>query len=473
MEVEREIVFPGVARRGLGGADGAGAARGVVRDGGRARRAARRRGRLPLGRRRRAARGRPRARGGGAARARLGRRRTASSLELEEVDGGTRLRVVEIVARVRARRSSCARSRGGARSRVDRVFAALGDPGRRSLVEAVRDAWERDGDGARRRAARHAPGGREAAHDARGGGPAPRDARGPRDALRGDAGAARGRSRVDGRGRRGLGRAARRARAQPREEAVTHPCGGCHRDGSVTEERSTRQPPAARARSGSGRAGGCRGAARTPTRPGASRKPPHVVGRGTGSPSNSRSSSATRSSSSSRDGEQLALPRGVRAELRVARAGWRSTRPTRPRAARSTRPSTRTCRPSGVPVEEERGLRVRLELASLPARVVREEDEPALVEALQKHHPHRRSPVVSRRRERHRLRNLERLGRLVEPPPELLERVGGEILPAELGFRLHAQSFARSSAGRKIFPPSSSSEGRARGRPAGRAPPRR
>src|SRR6478735_8424039 len=110
-------------------------------------------------------------------------------------------------------------------------------------------------------------------------------------------------------------------------------------------------------------------------------------------------------------------------------------------------------------MEEERGVRVRLQLAPFPRGVVREEDEPALVEALQQHHPHRRRTIRIRRRERHRLRYLEARARRSEPAPELLERVGGEIGAPKLGLPFHAQSFARSSAGRRIFAPSSPSVG--------------
>src|SRR3954447_26681001 len=110
------------------------------------------------------------------------------------------------------------------------------------------------------------------------------------------------------------------------------------------------------------------------------------------------------------------------------------------------------------PMEEKRGLRVRLELAALPGRVMRVEDEPALAEMLHEHHPHRRRSARTRRRERHRLRHLERRARLGEPPPELLERVGGEIGAPELRLSL-SQSFARNSAGRRVFPPSSPSVG--------------
>ena len=126
------------------------------------------------------------------------------------------------------------------------------------------------------------------------------------------------------------------------------------------------------------------------------------------------------------------------------------------------------------PVEQERRLRVRLQLAPLPRRVVREEDEPALVEALQQHHPHRRRTARIRRRERHRLRHLERRARLGEPAPELLERVGGEIRCA--GARaspstLRASPAARPGAG--SWRRARRRSARARSRRAARPPPRR
>src|SRR5262245_10252550 len=110
-------------------------------------------------------------------------------------------------------------------------------------------------------------------------------------------------------------------------------------------------------------------------------------------------------------------------------------------------------------MEEKRRLRVRLEVAALPRGVVRVEDEPPFVVALQEHHPDGRRTAGIRRRERHRLRHLERGGRLSEPGSELVERIAGEVGSPELGLPLHAQSFARSSAGRKILAPSSPSLG--------------
>src|SRR5207249_6679701 len=80
-----------------------------------------------------------------------------------------------------------------------------------------------------------------------------------------------------------------------------------------------------------------------------------------------------------------------------------------------------------TPVEEQRRLRVRLELASLARRVMRVEDETALVETLQQHHPRRRRSARGRCGQSHRLRHLDRRLRLAEPAPELLERVEGEV----------------------------------------------
>src|SRR5438270_4891625 len=119
---------------GLGGADGAGAARGVVRERGGARRAPRRRGRLPLGRRRRAARDGARSRAGGAARARLGRRGRGGLHARGGARGHSPARA-RALARV-VDRARAPRSRVDAGS-VDRVFAALGDSGRRELVREI------------------------------------------------------------------------------------------------------------------------------------------------------------------------------------------------------------------------------------------------------------------------------------------------------------------------------------------------
>ena len=54
------------------------------------------------------------------------------------------------------------------------------------------------------------------------------------------------------------------------------------------------------------------------------------------------------------------------------------------------------------PVEERRGVRVRVELLGLAAVVVGVEDQPALVEATQEHDTRRRPPVPGRGRDGHR-----------------------------------------------------------------------
>src|SRR4051794_32133417 len=125
---------PRPAGRSLGGLDRARPARGVVRDGSRARRPARRRGRLPVGGRRGAPRRRAGSRARRASRPRLGRRRR----DRARARGGRRRH-----PRARDRdRAALRRRPRGARTRarvrpVDLVFDALGDASRRALVEAV------------------------------------------------------------------------------------------------------------------------------------------------------------------------------------------------------------------------------------------------------------------------------------------------------------------------------------------------
>jgi hypothetical protein len=80
-------------------------------------------------------------------------------------------------------------------------------------------------------------------------------------------------------------------------------------------------------------------------------------------------------------------------------------------------------------VEEERRARVGLELARLAARVTRVKREAALVERLQQDHADARLAVRRRGRDRHRLRHLDPVARLVEPQPELRERVVEEVVP--------------------------------------------
>src|SRR3954447_12565561 len=125
---------PRPAGRSLGGLDRARPPRGVVRDRGRARRPARRRGRLPVGGRR----GAPRRRAGGgarrASRPRLGRRRRDGARARGGRRGHPRARDRDRAAL--RRRPRAARTRARVRP-VDLVFDALGDPSRRALVEAL------------------------------------------------------------------------------------------------------------------------------------------------------------------------------------------------------------------------------------------------------------------------------------------------------------------------------------------------
>src|SRR5262249_37182396 len=156
--------------------------------------------------------------------------------------------------------------------------------------------------------------------------------------------------------------------------------------------------------------------------------------------------------------ERAALLRGVRAELGVA--GPRREVGIRLRVRNPLDAPLHPHLPTERrPVEEERSLRVCLDLTPFPRGGVRVKGEPTLVEALEQHHSHRGRTAGSRGRERHCLRHLDRGCRLGEPVPELLERIGGEIGAPKLGLAFRAQSFARSSAGRTILPPSSSSVG--------------
>ena len=82
-------------------------------------------------------------------------------------------------------------------------------------------------------------------------------------------------------------------------------------------------------------------------------------------------------------------------------------------------------------------MRVRRQLAALPARHLREEDEAGLVGLLHQHHPHGRAPVGRRRGQRHRLRRPDERRRLGEPAPELAPaarrrgRAAGAAIPAD------------------------------------------
>ena len=88
-------------------------------------------------------------------------------------------------------------------------------------------------------------------------------------------------------------------------------------------------------------------------------------------------------------------------------------------------------------------MRVRLELAALPARVVRVEVEASPAGLLQQHHPHRRPALGCRRRERHRLGRGEAcVTRFREPALELLQRVGIQVSLVHSGENMHLSDVA-------------------------------
>ena len=129
-------------------------------------------------------------------------------------------------------------------------------------------------------------------------------------------------------------------------------------------------------------------------RSGTSRKPDQCGGRGTGAAREAPLHLATRASRSlglARSAGSAATP--TRRSGCHARA-TRSTRPPPRRSPASRAPSTRTCTSSGCQWKHIAALRVREQLASLAALVVRVEDEAALVHLLEQHDAHARLPVA-------------------------------------------------------------------------------
>ena len=97
-----------------------------------------------------------------------------------------------------------------------------------------------------------------------------------------------------------------------------------------------------------------------------------------------------------------------------------------------------------LPQERERRVRVLAQMSRLAALVVRVEHEPTVVEASQQHVSHRRAPVGSGGRDGDRVREMDALGfRVLDPPPELDHRIGGEVIDLEREIRLtaHAQLY--------------------------------
>ena len=83
----------------------------------------------------------------------------------------------------------------------------------------------------------------------------------------------------------------------------------------------------------------------------------------------------------------------------------------------------------GIPVEEQRGVRVCLQLVSLAARVVREEDEAGRGEGLHEDHTNRRGAGGARGGEGRGLRFPHaRPAGVPEPRRELTQRVAVDVL---------------------------------------------
>jgi hypothetical protein len=80
-----------------------------------------------------------------------------------------------------------------------------------------------------------------------------------------------------------------------------------------------------------------------------------------------------------------------------------------------------------APVEEQRRPRVRRHLFALAAAVVGVEDEAALVDALEQHHPHGGRPGRICGGQCHRLGERRRVPRLAEPGLELPERIRVQV----------------------------------------------
>ena len=183
-----------------------------------------------------------------------------------------------------------------------------------------------------------------------------------------------------------------------------------------------------RACTGSGRAAGTAGPARTRPASGTSRYPPQCGGRGTSPPAN-RLRRLRHPSLELRAVVQR-LGSGRSPTRRAARraAASRSTRRTRPARARSTRPGPQTWRSSSrqKTVNAARGFSASSR--ALAALVVREEREAA---GRRCRAGARGAPRARRRRRRSRARSRWQrdacgLG-FGEPAPELLDRVGVEV----------------------------------------------
>ena len=177
---------------------------------------------------------------------------------------------------------------------------------------------------------------------------------------------------------------------------------------------------------------------------GTRRYPPQCGGQGTGRLASAKRASACGESGLQRRAprDRLALRRRPRTELR--RAGTPGEIGGRFRGFERRRDALDAHLPLEIgPEEEQRRVGFRRQLAALPAQVVREEHEAAVVEDLEQHDARGGPAVGIDRRERHRVGLDElRFHRLGEPPFELPVRVRGDtrfverralVLGAEVG----------------------------------------
>src|SRR6476661_4627644 len=84
------------------------------------------------------------------------------------------------------------------------------------------------------------------------------------------------------------------------------------------------------------------------------------------------------------------------------------------------------------PVKAEGSVRISLELFPLCALVIRKEHKPVVIETLQQHNSHRRSPIAAGGSETHCIyvadTGLDRGG---EPIPKLFSRIGMKVAPPQ------------------------------------------
>ena len=153
-------------------------------------------------------------------------------------------------------------------------------------------------------------------------------------------------------------------------------------------------------------------------------------------------------------GDGLALRRGPRAQLRVARAA-REVLVRRRGVEALDRPAHPDLAVELAPVEDERGVARRVELRCLRRFVVGEEAKADGAEALQEDHPGVRPPVGVDGRKGHRVpeRHLLRVG---PPGRELRDRIAQKIVPVEARHvgtaRAHGANATRLQCSPRTYP---------------------